>query len=104
MIKLVGFNAASGQITSETTGQVIDWSNRILRCVTDEDLAEGDFGFAVFEQKLKKSEVCKSLGLNANASDYTVNETLCKFLNAQIEFTMGRVGKELKVNGFRIIK
>ena len=104
MIKLVGFNSMSGQLTSEKTGQFIDWSNRTLRCLTDDNLTSGDFGFAVLEQKLKKSEVCKSLGLNSNSTDKAVDDALCKLFNAQIEFVAGRVGKEIKINGFKVVR
>lgn len=104
MIKLVGFNSMSGQLTSESTGQLIDWSNRTLRCITDDDLRKGDFGLAVFEQKLKKSEVCMSLGLNLNSTDEVVDNALCKLLNSKIEFIAGRVGKEIKINGFKVVQ
>lgn len=94
----------SGQFTSESTGQVIDWSNRTLRCVTDDNLNKGDFGYAVLEQKFKKSEVCKSLGLSEEATEKSVDDALCKLMNAKIEFLVGRVGKEFKINGFKVVQ
>ncbi len=104
MIKLVGFNSMSGQLKSDKTGELIDWSNRTLRCITDDNLNSGDFGFALLEQKLKKSDVCKSLGLNSNSTDKSVNDALCKLLNSKIEFIAGRVGKEIKINGFKVVQ
>ena len=104
MIQIVGFNSMSGQIKSDKTGELIDWSNRTLRCITDDDLKKGDFGLAVLEQKLKKSEVCVSLGLDENSTDKVVNEALCRLFNAKIEFTAGRVGKEIKINGFKVVE
>ena len=106
MIKLVGFNAAFGDFVPEgsTTGEVIAWSNRTFRCETDEDLKDGDFGLAVIEQKLKKSDVCRSLGLSSSASEEAVNQALVKILNADITFTAGRVGNEMKINGFKVVK
>lgn len=106
MIKLVGFNAAFGDFVPDgsTTGEVVSWSNRTLRCVTDEDLKDGDFELAVIEQKLKKSDVRRSLGLSSSASEEAVNQALCKILNADITFTAGRVGKEIKINGFKVVK
>lgn len=107
MIKLVGFNASFGDFVPDgsTTGEAIAWSNRVLRCVTDENLLEGsDFGLAVIEQKLKKSDVCRSLGLSSSASEEAVNQSLSKIINTDIEFTAGRVGKEIKINGFKVVK
>lgn len=106
MIKLVGFNAAFGNFVPEgsTNGESIAWSNRVLRCVTDENLLDGDFGFAIVEQKFKKSEVCRSLGLDRNASEDAVNQALYKLLNTKIEFVAGRVGKEVKINGFKVVQ
>lgn len=106
MIKIVGFNSASGSFVPDgsTTGELVNWSNRTLRCVTDNDLKQGDFGYAVLEQKFKKSEVCKSLGLNEEASEKSVDDALCKLMNARIEFLVGRVGKEFKINGFKVVQ
>lgn len=106
MIKLVGFKAASGDFVPEgsTTGEVISWSNRVFCCVTDECLTQNDFGFVVIEQKLKKSDVCNSLGLSLSSSEEAVNQALSKILNSDIEFTAGRVGKEMKINGFKVVK
>ena len=106
MIKLVGFNSASGNFVPEgsATGEALSWSNRTLRCVTDKDLKDGDYGLAVLEQKLKKSEVCKSLGFDENSTDKVVDDALCKLIDSEIEFTVGRVGKEFKINGFKVVK
>ncbi len=104
MIQIVGFNSMHGQLKSDTTGEVINWSNRTLRCITDDDLKDGDFGYAVIEQKLKKSEVCASLKLDKNSTDKAVDDALCKLFNSKIEFTAGRVGKEIKINGFKVVQ
>ena len=53
MIKLIGFQSQHGQFTSDTTGEVIDWSNRLLRCISDENIEEGEFGLKIVEQKQK---------------------------------------------------
>lgn len=103
MIKIVGFNSNNGVMKLDN-GDSIPWSNRTFRCITDEGLTEKDFGLAVVEQKFKKSEVCASLGISANSSDDYVDEILKKRLNCEVELTAGRVGKEIKINGFRFIK
>lgn len=104
MIQIVGFNSMNGQFTSDKTGEVINWSNRTLYCITDNDLKKNEFGFAVFEQKLKKSQVCASLGFDENSSEKAVDDALCKLLESKIEFTFGRVGDEIKVNGFKVVQ
>lgn len=106
MTKLVGFYSASGTFVPEgsKTGEFINWSNRVFRCITNDDLKQGEFGMAVFEQKLKKSQVCASLGLDVNSGEKAVDDALCKLLNAEIQFTVGRSGDDIKVNGFRVVK
>lgn len=103
MTRLVGFQAQSGKFTSDTTGELVDWSNRLIRCVSDESLEKGEFGLKIVEQKLKKAQVCKSLGISEDSSEDEVNKSLCSVLNAEITFTLGIVKKEYEIVGFTIL-
>ncbi len=104
MIKLIGFQSQHGQFTSDTTGEVIDWSNRLLRCISDENIEEGEFGLKIVEQKLKKVYVCRSLGISEKSSETVVDEALCRILNSEISMTMGLSKGKFEVNGFKVIK
>lgn len=104
MIKLIGFQAQSGSFTSETTGEVINWSNRLLRCVSDENIEKGEFGLKVVEQKLKTVHVCNSLGISITSTEDEVNTALKRVLNSDIVMTMGLVRGKFDINGFKVVK
>lgn len=103
MIRLIGFQSQYGQFKSDS-GELVDWSNRLLRCVSDEDLEKGEYGLKISEQKLKKAQVCKSLCLSENLSEDAVDEELNEWLNCEITFTLGLVKGKFEVNGFKIVK
>lgn len=104
MVRLIGFESQSGQFTSESTGEVINWSNRLLRCVTDEGLGKRERGLKIFEQKLKTDFVVDSLGINLNSSEDTIDNALAHLLNTCIVFKTGIVKGKLEVNGFQVIQ
>ncbi len=104
MKKLVGFEIQSGTIVSKDTGEVIPWSNCLLRCVSDDDLKDTEFGLTIAEQKLKTLYVCKSLGLNPDSKQESVVTELGKVLNKEIDFTIGSVKGKYEINGFKILK
>lgn len=103
MVRLVGFQTQYGQFKSDS-GELVDWSNRLLRCVSDEDIEKGEYGLKIVEQKLKKLQVCKSLGLSENSSEDAVDQELKKLLNAEIAFTLGLVKGKFEVIGFKTVK
>ena len=100
MIKLIGFEAQSGDFVSKESGEVIAWSNRLLRCVTDENLGNREYGFKIVEQKLKTSLVIKSLGLNENSSEQMVDDSLKNLLHRNIIFKIGLVKDKYEIVGF----
>lgn len=104
MVRLIGFESQSGRFTSESTGEVINWSNRLLRCVTDENLGKRELGLKIFEQKLKTDFVVESLGINPNASEDMIDNALANLLNTCIVFKTGIVKGKLEVNGFQVIQ
>lgn len=103
MTRLVGYFEQFGTITTET-GEVRPWSNRYLRCVSDENLEKGEHGLKVADQKLKTSQVIKSLGLFDNASEDEVNKSLDSILNCEISMVIGLVKGKFEVTGFRVVK
>lgn len=104
MKKLVGFEIQSGTITSKDTGEVIPWSNCLLRCISDDDLKDNEYGYTVAEQKLKTVFVCKSLGLSPDVKEEVVITELGKILQKEINFTIGSVKGKYEINGFKVIK
>ena len=103
MIKLVGFQFQSGTIVSKDTGEVIPWSNVLLRCLSDEGLLDNEFGYSVAEKKIKGSLIKMSLGLDSAAKDEEVISILGKFLDQNIEFTIGFVKGVPEINGFKVV-
>ena len=104
MIRLIGFESKNGKFTSDTTGEVIPWSNRIFHCVTDEGLSNTEYGLKVFEQKLKTEYVVKSLGINPNSTEEMIDNALAAHLNECLTFATGLVKGSLEVNGFHFIQ
>lgn len=103
MKKLVGFQIQSGEFVSKDTGELVEWSNTYIRCVTDDDLEEGEYGLNIVEQKLKTSWVKKSLKLSDKLSEDGVVEELKRLLNKDIVFTVGLVKGKYEINGFNVI-
>lgn len=91
MIRLIGFESQNGDFVSKDTGEVIEWSNRLLRCVTDENLGDREYGLKIIQQKLKTISVIKSLGLNENSSELAVDNALKSILNRCILWKIGIV-------------
>lgn len=104
MKKLIGFEIQSGEILSKDTGEVIPWSNCLLRCISDDDLKDTEFGYTIAEQKLKTTFVCKSLGLAPDVKREVVITELGNVLGNQIDFTIGSVKGKYEINGFTVIK
>lgn len=104
MIKLVGFEFQSGNIVSKDSGEVIPWSNVLLRCISDEGLKDNEFGFSVAEKKIKGTFIKISLGLDSAAKDQDVISALGKYLDQNIEFTIGFVKGVPEINGFKVVK
>lgn len=104
MKKLVGFEIQSGTITSKDTGEVIPWSNCLLRSITDDDLKDNEYGYSIAQTKLKTIFVCKSLGLSPDVKEEVVVTELGKILQKEIDFTIGSVKGSYEINGFKVIK
>lgn len=103
MIRFIGFESQSGEFASQQTGELIKWSNRLLRCVTDENLNENEKGLKIVEQKLKTSLVIKSLGLKSDSSESAVDFELAKKLNSKILFNIGLVKDKYEIIGFTVL-
>lgn len=103
MTTLVGFQTQYGQFKNDS-GENVDWSNRLLRCVSDANLEKGEYGLKIVEQKLKKSQVCQSLGISENASEDAVDEELKKVIDCEISMKIGLVKGKFEIVGFRVVE
>lgn len=99
---LVGFTKNVGQFTSDKTGEVINYSNRELFCITNigEDRKKY-FGYTPFKEKLKLSDLAASLG--CAESDTAVDQKLDTLINKPIEFERAPRNGEFQVIGFKVI-
>ncbi len=102
MTTLVGYYEQYGTITTET-GEVRPWSNRYLRCITDENMEKGEHGLKIAEQKLKTVQVCKSLGISENSSEDEVDKALDSILNSEISMIVGLVKGKFEVIRFNVV-
>lgn len=64
---LIGFEIKKGEFTSEKTGEVITYNNRVLRFITDTGSnGKDNFGYAAFNEKFKLNELAEMLGVAEN--------------------------------------
>lgn len=80
----VGFEVKKGQFTNDNGG-IVDYSNRLLNCITDDGQNDKNFGFTGFQVKLKMSEVAFSLGVPER--DDAVDAALKNIFKKRIEFS-----------------
>ena len=110
MLRFVGFQAQSGTITDERSGEVRPWSNRYIRAVTDKDLEKGHYGLGFINQKIKSSDLARSLGIaftdeeiGTTAFENNLNKTLSSFFDKEIDWIVGISKGSAVVTGFRVI-
>ena len=110
MLRFVGFQAQSGAITDERTGEVRPWSNRYIRAVTDTNLESGQYGLSFVTNKIRSAPLAQSLGIQfkdseLGSSDFEskLNDCLKSFFDKEIEFTVSIVKGSAEVTGIRVI-
>ena len=106
MIKLVGFQIQSGNFTNKDTGEVVNWSNCLLRTVTDENLLAGEYGQKIGETKVKSEYIASSLGVTAfDCSPNKITEViqaLQKCINRNITFNLTLVKGNYCISGIKV--
>lgn len=96
---LVGVEPKKGEFANDKTGELISYNNRLLNCVTDDGQNADNFGFSVFQVKLKMAEVAFSLGVPER--DDSVDSALKNLCKKEIEFINAPKNGTLTVVGFR---
>ena len=110
MLRFIGFQAKSGTITDEKTGEVRPWSNRFIRCVSDKHADSSEYGLVPVENKIRTALLASSLGITFKDSEVgspsfeaSVNDALKSFFDKEIEFTVDIVKGQAEVTGLRAI-
>lgn len=111
MLKFVGFEAQSGFITDERSGEARPWSNRFIRCITDERLPDRSYGMDMVINKIRSVDLCRSFNIPFSAAEVAsdaferrVNDYLTKLFNKDVAFDVGVVKGSAEVIGFHVIK
>lgn len=96
---LVGFETKKGEFSNDKTGELINYNNRLLNCVTDDLQNAESFGFSCFQVKLKMAEIAFSLGVPER--DDAVDTAIKNLFKKEIEFINSPKNGVLSVVGFR---
>lgn len=96
MTKLIGYLISCGTFTTKD-GSEINYSNRVLRCITDTASDENNIGLAAFEVKLKSSMIADCL--KCPDTNVDVNAALNQLLNKPVRFVYAPVNGALTVSG-----
>lgn len=96
---LVGFERKKGEFPNEKTGEIINYDNRLLKCITDDGANKDNFGFSGFEVKMKMVDVANSLGVSENGD--SVDTSLKNLFRKEIEFIYAPRNNAMTVVGFR---
>lgn len=110
MLKFVGYEAQSGYITDERTGEARPWSNRIIRCVTDERLPARSYGMDLVKNKIRSVDICRAFNIPFSAAEVAsdsfenrVNDYLNKLFNKDVAFDVGITKGTAEVIGFHVV-
>lgn len=96
---LIGVGLRKGEFTNEKTGELINYDNRLLRCVTDDGKDSNNLGFTGFEIKMKMTDIAHSLGVSEN--DSAVDTSLKNLFNKEIQLIYAPLNNVMTVVGFR---
>lgn len=104
---LIGFSRSIGSFTSEKTGELIEYSNRDLRFITDSGANQDNIGFAQFTaDKMKVGQLAQILKINnfdrmdKASQDNAVDEGLKKLINREVNVQFAPVGDKIKLVWF----
>lgn len=96
---LIGFEIKVGSFTNKDTGELVEYSNRIIRCITDVGSDGTHIGFAPFEEKIKRTDLARYLNIADN--DTNVDNFLKTLINKPVEFQYAPRNGVLAVVGFK---
>ncbi len=101
---LIGFDRSQEGTFKTPDGQLIPYSNRVLRLATDDGSdKQFSFGYAGYEEKLKSRDLCRYLGLRNDDNFRTLDNWLSEHLNKPVELLRSPVNNALVVTGFKAV-
>lgn len=92
----IGFGISQGDFLNSEK-ETVSYSNRLLRCVTDDGVDDFNVGFSGFEVKMKSSDLARCLGVE----EKDVDNALKSLYKKQVEFVYAPRKNELSIVGFR---
>ena len=98
---LIGFERSVGSFPNKTTGEVVEYSNRTLKLITDVGADESHIGYDSFEQKVKMSDLSRYL--NVRDDDTSVDKALIDLIHKPVELSYAPRKGELAVVGFKAV-
>ena len=96
---LIGFSQNVGTFTDKVTGELVSYSNRSLRFITDSGAGGNEFGFSQFTaDKLKLAQLADIL--KVQKTDEAVNNALLGLLSKDVNVQFAPINNELKLVWF----
>lgn len=99
---LIGFERSIGSFPNKTTGEIVEYSNRNIKLITDAGADDMHIGYDFFEEKIKMSDLSRYL--NVRDDDNSVDNALKALINKPVEVSYAPRKGELAVVGFRAVK
>lgn len=99
---LIGFERSVGSFTNKSSGEVVDYSNRVLKLITDVGADDTHIGYDSFEEKIKMSDLSRYL--NVRDDDVSVDNALKALIHKPVELSYAPRKGELAVVGFKAVK
>lgn len=99
---LIGFEVSSGNFANKSTGELVEYSNRLVKFITDTGADSTHVGFDFFEQKIKMSDLARFLSVKVD--DYIVDNALKALIHKPVELSYAPRKGELTVVGFKVVK
>lgn len=99
---LVGFERNVGSFTDKKTGEVIKYSNREVRCITDIGADDRNIGYTFISEKFQMSAL--SVWLNVREDDNSVDNALKSLIHKPVEIAYAPRNGEMKPVSFKAVE
>lgn len=99
---LVGFERNVGIFTDKKTGEVINYSNREIRCITDVGSDDRNIGYTFLAEKFQMSAL--SVWLNVREDDNSVDAALKSLIHKPVEIVYAPRNGEMKAVAFKPVE
>lgn len=102
----IGYKRNVGQFTSKDTGEVVDYSKRTVRFITNSGQSSAnkgkeDIGYSQFKEDIKRAELAGILGV-ADTDD-AVDNALNNLLQKEVITSFAPVGDKMSLVYFALV-